>query len=138
MTTTVSLLAQSVHFLNSKFFYTKPRRLRNESCQGKHLTASVQSFLIPSTALRAYRNRHLGTLMRSCETWKPIEDRSDTFSFDCFDFQRFSQIILALLAKTLRHVKLSPQPSLGRKQKKTLLWLDAGVDNVPGATRNLC
>ena len=28
--------------------------------------------LITSTALRAYRNRHLGTLMRCCEAWKPV------------------------------------------------------------------
>ena len=29
--------------------------------------------LITTTALRAYRNRHLGTIMRCCEAWKPIE-----------------------------------------------------------------
>ena len=31
--------------------------------------------------------------------------------------------------KTFRHVKLRSPPSLGRKQKNTLLWLDVGVDN---------
>ena len=46
--------------------------------------------------------------------------------------------LLALLVKTLKHVKLWSQPSLGRKQKKTLPWLDVGKANVPGATRNLC
>ena len=44
--------------------------------------------LITSTALRAYRNRHLRTLMRCCEAWKPIEDCFDTLSFECLDFQR--------------------------------------------------
>ena len=48
--------------------------------------------LITSTALRAYRNRHLGTLMRCCEAWKPIEDCFDTLSFECIDFQRLSHI----------------------------------------------
>ena len=31
-----------------------------------------------------------------------------------------------LLVKTLKHVKPRSQPSLGRKQKNTLLWPDAG------------
>ena len=44
MKTTDSLLIHSVHFLNLKFSYTKPRKLRNVSCQCQHLTASVQSF----------------------------------------------------------------------------------------------
>ena len=48
--------------------------------------------LITSTALRAYRNRHLGTLMQCCEAWKLIEDCFDTLSFGRIDFQRLSQI----------------------------------------------
>ena len=48
--------------------------------------------LITSTALRAHRNRHLGTLMRCCEAWKLIEDCFDTLSFECIDFQRLCQI----------------------------------------------
>ena len=47
------------------------------------------------------------------------------------DLARF---LLALLVKTLKHVKLRSQPSLGRKQKKTLLWLDVGMDNVSAVT----
>ena len=39
MTTTDLLLTRFVRWLNLKFSYTKPRRLRNVSCQGKHLTA---------------------------------------------------------------------------------------------------
>ena len=57
--------------------------------------------LIASTALRAYRHRHLGTLMRCCEAWKPIEDCFDTSSFECVDFQRLSQIIANLTRETL-------------------------------------
>ena len=52
--------------------------------------------LITCTALRAYRNRHLGTLVRSCEAWKPIEDCFDTLSFECIDFQRLSHIFASL------------------------------------------
>ena len=43
--------------------------------------------LITSTALRAYRNRHLGTLMRCREAWKLVEDCFDTSSFECINFQ---------------------------------------------------
>ena len=46
--------------------------------------------------------------------------------------------LLVLLVKTSQHVKLRSLPSLARKQEKRLLWLDVGMDNVPGATRNEC
>ena len=53
--------------------------------------------LISSTALRLYRNRHLATLMRCCEAWKPIENCFDPISFECVvDFQKLSQIIANL------------------------------------------
>ena len=51
------------------------------------------SILLASTALRANRNRHLGTLMRCCEAWKLIEDCFDPISFECVDFLRLGQII---------------------------------------------
>ena len=38
----------------------------------KTLDSIGAKLLIASTALRAYRKRHLGTFMRCCETWKPI------------------------------------------------------------------
>ena len=37
---------------------------------------------ITSTALRANRNRHLGTLMRCCEAWNPVDHCFETFSFE--------------------------------------------------------
>ena len=78
--------------------------------------------LIACIALRACRNRHLGTLMRCCEAWKLVEDCFDTSSFECIDFQRLSQIIASLTRemKTLKNVRLRSHTSLGRKQKKTL------------------
>ena len=56
---------------------------------------------IASTALRVHRNRHLGTLMRCCEAWKPIEKCFDPISLECVDFQRLSQIIANLTRETL-------------------------------------
>ena len=68
--------------------------------------------LITSTALRAYRNRHLGTLMRCCEAWKPIEDCFDTLSFECIDFQRLSHIFASLTRENLatRETEVSSLP----------------------------
>ena len=68
--------------------------------------------LITSTALRAYRNRHLGTLMRCCEAWNPVEDCFDTFSFECIDFQRLSQSIASLTCENLeaRETEVSNLP----------------------------
>ena len=46
--------------------------------------------LITSIVLRACGNLHLGTLMRCCEAWKPIEDCIDILR--CIDFKRHSNI----------------------------------------------
>ena len=51
---------------------------------------------IASTTLRAYRNRHLGTLMHCCEAWEPVGICFDQCSFECIDFQGLSQIIASL------------------------------------------
>ena len=68
--------------------------------------------LITSTAQRAYRNRHLWTLMRCCEAWKPIEDCFDTSSFECIDFQRLGQIFASLTRENLeaREAEVSKIP----------------------------
>ena len=52
--------------------------------------------LIASTALRACRNRHPGTLMRCSQAWKPVEDCFDPISFECVHFPRLRQIIANL------------------------------------------
>ena len=82
--------------------------------------------LIASTALRAYRNRHLGTLMRCCEAWKPIENCFDTFSFECVDFQRPSQIIANLTCESLeeREAEITNLP-----------WTQTEKDNAPARCR---
>ena len=86
--------------------------------------------LIASTALRAYRNRHLGTLMRCCEAWKPVEDCFDTFSFECIDFPRISQIIANLTRENL---------SEREAEKTNLPWThtekDAAIARCRGGQR---
>ena len=49
--------------------------------------------LIDATALRACRNRHLGTLMRCCAAWEHVGKCFDQCSFVCTDFHGLSQII---------------------------------------------
>ena len=67
---------------------------------------------IASAALRAYRNRHLGTYMKCCEAWKPIEDCFDSLSFKCVDFQRLSQIFASFSRENLeaREAEVSTLP----------------------------
>ena len=61
--------------------------------------------LIASTVLVAYRNRNLGTLMRCCEAWKPIEDCFDTSPLESIDFQS-AKSLGTLHVKLLRNVRL--------------------------------
>ena len=57
--------------------------------------------LTASTALRAYRNRHLGTLMRCCEAWEPVGKCFDPNFFECIDFHGLSQIVASLTRENL-------------------------------------
>ena len=57
--------------------------------------------LIASTALRAYRNRHLGTPMHCCEAWEPVGTCFDQCSFECIDFHGVSLIIASLTRKRI-------------------------------------
>ena len=56
--------------------------------------------LITSTALRAYRNRHLGTLMRCCEAWTPLKTALTHFSSNVLISSDLATSLLALLVKT--------------------------------------
>ena len=57
--------------------------------------------LVASTALRAYRNRHLGTLILCCEASEPVRQCIDQNSFECIDFHGLSQIIANLARERL-------------------------------------
>ena len=82
-------------------FKLLPQNHETKAIEANTSTASGQRLLITSTALRACRNWHLGTLMRCCEAWKPIEDCFDTLSFECIDFQRLCQIFASLTRENL-------------------------------------
>ena len=101
MTTTDFLPIRSVHSQNSKVVLERAQKQTSRELSRKTLDSIGAKLLIACTALRAYRNTHLGTLMRCCEAWKPIENCFDTSSFECVDFQRFCHIIANLTRETL-------------------------------------
>ena len=69
-----------------KTFFNKARKQTIRELSRKIPDSVGAKLLIASTALRACRNRHLGTLMRSCEAWEAIEDCFDPISFECVQF----------------------------------------------------
>ena len=86
--------------------------------------------LAASTALRTYRNRHLGTLMHCCEAWEICRDRC---SFKCIDFHGLSQIVASL---TRQRESQNESQKYSHISKKTVLWLSADLVFAPGAPRN--
>ena len=117
----VPLLIRFVRFAEFEVLLNKAEKLTIRELSRKTPDSIGAKLLAASAALRAYRNRHLGTLMRCCEAWKPIEDCFDTSSFECVEFQRLSQIIANLTRETLAEPRLRSRISLGRRQKNTLL-----------------
>ena len=76
------LLIRFVHLQNPKFFLkSQVKWLTIRELSRKAPDSTGAKLLIASTASRAYRNRHLGTLMRCCEAWRPFEDCFDPISF---------------------------------------------------------
>ena len=112
MTTTGSLLTHFVRLTEFKILLHKDKKMTKRELSRQTPDCIGAKLLITSTALRAYRNRHLGTLMRCCEAWKPVEDCFDTLSFECIDFQRLSQIIAGLTRENLeaREAEVSTLP----------------------------
>ena len=78
--------------------------------------------------------------MRCCEAWKPIEGCFDTSSLLSVLISRDSaRFLLALLVKTLqaREAEVSTLPWTQTEKRHCSSQMQE-VDNVPGATRNLC
>ena len=53
-----------------KVLLKKAKRLTIRELSRKTPDSIGAKLFIASTALRAYRNKHLGTLMRCCEAWE--------------------------------------------------------------------
>ena len=94
-------MTRLVHLQSLNVLPNKAKKLTSRELSRKTPDSIGEKLSFASTALRAYRNKHLGTLMRCCEAWKPIEDCFDPVSFECIDFQRLSQIIASLTRENL-------------------------------------
>ena len=123
MMTTDSLLTHFCALAEFQVLLQKAKKMTKRALSRQTLDCSQGK----AFKLRAYRNGHLGTLMRCCEAWKPIEDCFDTLSFECIDFQRRSQIFASLTRENLeaRETEVSTFP--WTQTEKTLLWLAVGM-----------
>ena len=117
-------------FAESKVLLQKAKKQTIRELSRKTPDSIGAKLVIASKALRAYRNRHLGTLMRCCEAWKPIEDKIALIRFplNVLTSRGSARSLQTLLVKILRNAKLRPRISLGQRQKKTLLWPVAEVE----------
>ena len=79
-----------------KAILEKARKQTHRELPRKNPGSLGAKLLIASTALRAYRNRHQGTLMHCCEAWRPVGKCFDQHSFECVDFHGLSKIIASL------------------------------------------
>ena len=93
--------------------------------------------LTASTALRASRKRHLGSLMRCCEAWEPVGKSIDPTSFECIDFHGLSQIIPSLARDSLAEREAEIRNHSGQTEK-TMPWRSADLDFALGVPRNQC
>ena len=130
--TTDILPIHLAHLRSSKLFLKRPTSRQSVNSHGKHLIAWEQSSKSPLL-------HYVGTLMRCCEAWKPIENCSDPIAFECVDFQRLSQIIVNLTRENLteREAETSNLPWTQR-ERKTMHQPDAELVNVPGVKKNPC
>ena len=119
MTTTGSLKTRSFCALAElKVLLNKAKKMTCRELSRKTPDSIGAKLLIPSTALRAYRKKHPGTLLRCCGG--------------------SARSLRTLLVELLRNAQLRSRISLGHRLKKTLLQPDAEVDNVHGVTKNPC
>ena len=64
-------------------------------------TSPGAKLLIAATAMRAFRNRHLGTLVRCCAAWEPVGQCFDEITFERTKFHGLSQIIASLTRENI-------------------------------------
>ena len=103
----------------------KARRKTVHDLLFKTLDSLGAKLLTASTALRAYRNRHLDTLMHCCEAWGPIGKCFDQCSFECIDFQVLSQNIASLTKPHAWKTCREREAEIGN-----FLWTQTEKDNV--------
>ena len=93
--------------------------------------------LIAATAMRAYKNRYLGTLMRCCAAWELVGKCFDQCSFECVDFHGLSQIIASFTRESIAEREVAvynlpwPQTEIDNALTKCRPSLRAWVSKKP-------
>ena len=96
MMATDTLMNLSVLLMTLKPFASRPRSRPHGKFERKTPDCASAEVVIASTALRAYRNRHLKALIRYCEAWEPVGRCFEPISLECTDFQKLCHIIANL------------------------------------------
>ena len=123
-----------------KVLLEKAKKLTIRELSRKTPDYIVAKLSIAFTALRAYKNRHLGTLMRCCEAWKPLENCFDPISFECVDFQTLSHIIANLTHDNLaeREAEITNLPWTQTEKDNAAGQMQNWMQDVPGVSQNPC
>ena len=108
-------------------FLKRPKKHTARELSRKAPDSLGAELLIASTALRAYRNRHLGTLMRCCEAWEPVGNCFDPNSLECIEVQKLSQIVANLTRENLEEREA---------EIMNLPWTPTEKDNALASCRN--
>ena len=124
------------HLRSSKAILEKAKKQTVRELSRKTPDSMGAKLFIASTALRAYRNIHFGTLMRCCEAWKPIENCFEPSSFECVDFQKLSKIIANLTRENLaeREAEITNLPWTQTEKDNALARCRIG-QKVPGVPK---
>ena len=135
-TTSNTLTTRSSLRQTSKLSLKKARRRTVRELSPKTPDSLGAKLLTASASSRAYRNRHLGTLMLCCEVWELVVKFVDQNSFECIDFHGLSQIIASLTRERHRErERLKSVIFIGHKRKRTTPWRSADLVFVFGAPR---
>ena len=84
--------------------------------------------VIASTALRAYKHRHLKALMRCCEAWEPVGKCFEPISLECTDFQKLCHTSANLTLENLteREEEIANLPWTQAEKDKALARCRSG------------
>ena len=117
-----------VLLLNSRLSVRKPKKQTFRELESKTPDSTCAKLVIASTALRAYRNRHLGALMRCCEAWEPVGKCFEPISFECTDFQKLRDVIANPTRENLgeREAEIANLPGTQTQKDKALTRCRSG------------
>ena len=116
----------------------RAKKLTRHELLRSTLVSPGAKLLIAATAMRAYRKRHLGTLMHSCAAWDPVGQCFEEVTFECTNFHELSQIIASLTRENIAGREAAVHNLPGCRLKKTMPLPGAEIANGHGPPRSQC